>query len=299
MRTLRVFLAEVVILVLLGGLGSAVAAQSEEPNQQSAAPSLTTSLEYGDDPQQVIHVYEPAPRPAPRPAVVFFSGGGYDIGDPLWVLDSARQMAEAGYVAFAAGYRLHDPSTGTNLWPAQLEDAQAAVRWIRAHAADYGVDPDRICALGHSSGGHLASLVGMTDGRDTSDPDIGGISSRVTCVVSVSGDVDLTIGNPYPEQTAVYESLLGASYAEDPAAWRAVSPAYLVDTETVPILLIHGTRDTNVDVQASRNLAAALAEADREFVYAEMDADHFDIVEQPPTLPLINAFLAYQIHPEE
>ena len=299
MRTLRLSLVGTVILVLLGGLGSTVAAQSEEPNQQSAEPSLTTSLEYGDDPQQVIHVYEPAPRHAPRPAVVFFSGGGYDIGDPLWVLDSARQMAEAGFVAFAAGYRLHDPSTGTNLWPAQLDDAQAAVRWIRAHAADYGVDPDRICALGHSSGGHLASLVGMTDARDTSDPDMASISSRVNCVVSLSGDVDLTIGNPYPEQTAVYESLLGASYAEDPAAWRAVSPAYLVDTETVPILLIHGTRDTNVDVQASRNLAAALAEAEREFVYAEMDADHFDILEQPPTLPLTQTFLAYQLHPEE
>lgn len=299
MRTLRLYLAGSVIVALLGGLGSAVAAQSEEPNQQSAAPKLTMSLEYGDDPKQVIHVYELQPRETPRPAVVFFSGGGYDIGDPLWVLDSARQMAEAGYVAFAAGYRLHDPSTGTNPWPAPLEDAQAAVRWIRAHAADYGIDPDRICALGHSSGGHLASLVGMTDARDTRDPDMAGISSRVTCVVSVSGDVDLTIGSPYPEQTAIYESLLGTSYEEDPAAWRAVSPAYLVDAETVPILIIHGTRDTNVDVQASRNLAAALAEADREFVYAEMDADHFDIFDQPPTLPLIETFLAYQLHPED
>ena len=165
MRTLRLSLAGTVLLALLGGLGGAVIAQSLEPEQDVEWPQLTRGIVYGEDDsfRQVIHVFEPEPRAEPRPAVVFFHGGGLVFGVPLQDMDWAQAIAEQGYVTYMAGYRLFDENTGENPWPAQLDDAQRAIQWVRAHADEFNVDPGRICAIGHSSGGHLAGLVGTTE----------------------------------------------------------------------------------------------------------------------------------------
>ncbi len=100
---LRQSLVSVVAMVLLGCLATPVAGHDATPGGDTTWPKLEQSIEYGDDPKQIIHAYELEPGETPRPAVVFFSGGGYDIGDPLWVLDSARQMAEAGLRGLCGG----------------------------------------------------------------------------------------------------------------------------------------------------------------------------------------------------
>jgi acetyl esterase/lipase len=295
---LRLFLAGLVI-VLVGGLSGVVVAQSLEPEQDVNWPQLTQGIVYGEAPRQVIHVFEPEPRADPRPAVVYFHGGGLIMGEPLQDARWAKRFAEQGYVTFMAGYRLFGRIDGSNPWPAQLDDAQRAVRWIRAHADEFGIDPDQICAVGVSSGGQLAGLLGTTEGSADPDPDLAGISSRVDCVVSISGPADLMVPDPDPVWTDMINRLYGGSVEEVPAVWQGASPAHNVDEATVPFLIVHGNRDRMVAIEMSRNLADALAAADTEYVYAEVPAGHMDILRVEAVNALIEAFLAYQLHPED
>jgi acetyl esterase/lipase len=301
MRALRAFLVGTAILAVLGsGLGRSVVAQSSQAGTDGDWPKLEEPVAYGTDnpARQVIWVERPEPRETPRAAVVMFHPGGLVMGEPLWDADRARWIAEQGYVVFMAGYRLFNVATEKNPWPAQLDDAQHAVRWIRAHADEYGIDPDRLCAMGGSSGGHLAGLVGTTESTNDSDLGLEGISSRVDCVVSVAGDADLTVPYTNPRWTGVFEKMLGAALEEDPAAWRAASPAWHVDEETPPFLIIQGNHDEEVPVQMARNLADALAAAGREYVFAEVPTGHMDVLDPEATSRLIETFLAYQLHPE-
>lgn len=125
-----------------------------------------------------------------RPAVVCVHGGGMWTGSRADMADPARELAWAGYVAFAVDYRLVEAATGRHRWPAQLDDVQRAVRWVRANADRYGVDSRRVGAYGWSAGGQLAALLGMRDTRDAA-PELAAYPSRVACVVDLAGDVDL------------------------------------------------------------------------------------------------------------
>lgn len=98
--------------------------------------------------------------------------------------------------------------------------------------------------------------------------------------------------------TQVFDQMFGGTVEEVPEAWQAASPAYSVDEDTVPFLIIHGNHDKEVPVEMARNLADALAEAGRDYVFAEVDAGHLDIGEPEATANLIETFLAYQLHPE-
>ena len=138
----------------------------------------------------LLDVHIPPHRARPRPAVVLVHGGGMWTGSRADMAHPARQLARAGYVAFAVDYRLVDAAAGRHRWPAQLDDVQRAVRWVRANAGRYGVDPGRVGAYGWSAGGQLAALLGTRDTRDFA-PANAGYSSRVTCVVALAGDVDL------------------------------------------------------------------------------------------------------------
>lgn len=108
----------------------------------------------------LVNVVRPPDRPEPRPAVIIVHGGGLFQGSRYDLGEAAVALAQAGYATFNIEYRLFSPETGANPWPAQLDDAQRAVRWVRANAAAYGVDPDRVGAFGFSSGGQLAAFMG-------------------------------------------------------------------------------------------------------------------------------------------
>jgi acetyl esterase/lipase len=305
MRTLRLSLVGTVILVLLGGLGGAVVGQSGEPDQDTTWPKLTTVHEYGDDAKQTIHAYELEPRAEPRPALVFFHGGGLIFGDPLDDAKVARQLAERGFVTFMAGYRLYNPTTGTNLWPTQLDDAQRAIRWVRAHADEFNVDPERVCAMGYSAGGYLVGLLGTHDTLDDSDPALAGISSRPDCVVMGAGDGDLTV--PYPDTNLLgygqvgdlMADWLGGTIEEVPETWEAASPAHNVDADTPPFHVSHGTDDESTPVEMSRNFVEAMREAGRDVEYLELPGGHMDVPANPEIWPAIEGFLVSRMHPEE
>jgi acetyl esterase/lipase len=188
----------------------------------------------------------------------------------------ARQLAQAGYVAFSVDYRLVDATTRRHRWPAQLDDVQRAVRWVRAYAADYGVDPVHVGAFGWSAGGQLAALLGTRDTRDATAP-MASHSSRVTCVVDLAGDVDLAA---YTRPPALHEvvALLGGTVQEVPDRYRDASPLSWIDQRTTPFLVIHGDRDDVVPIEQSRRLVAALRAAAVKVEYVELaDAGHDDV----------------------
>src|SRR5215213_11501592 len=138
----------------------------------------------------LLDVYRSVLSGESRPALILIHGGGMWIGSRAHMEDPARQLARTGYVAFCVDYRLVDAEAGCHRWPAQLDDVQRAVRWVRTHASAYGVEQGQIGAYGWSAGGQLAALLGTRDTRDANAP-LASHSSRVACVVDLAGDVDL------------------------------------------------------------------------------------------------------------
>ena len=230
-------------------------------------------------------------QPGALPAVVHFHGGGWRVGgrsslgpqvDSLG-LSPIERLVEAGFVVVSADYRLSSVAH----FPAQLLDAKAAVRWLRAHAADHDVDPDRIYAWGDSAGGHLAGLVGLTAGfKGYGDKanDNAGISDTVAAVAAWYPPTDLLRmgGQALPDALASADDpgsrealLLGAQPADAPEKAAAASPLTYAGSHAPPFFLAHGTKDRFVPPAQSATLAGALEAAgtDVELLLIE-DADH-------------------------
>lgn len=168
---------------------------------------------YGEiDGQQLrLDVVSLPPLPEPRPAVITMHGGALVFGDRSEMSEPVLKPATAGYVAFNIDYRLFSQEDGSNQWPAQLDDAQWAVRWVRANAATHGVDPERVGAFGHSSGGQLVAFLGTRDTRDNTDAGLAGFPSWATRVVDVAGPMDFTIPSADPETNATTIAILGGT----------------------------------------------------------------------------------------
>ena len=245
----------------------------------------------GDDGSRplLLDLYLPGAREeaAPRPAVVHFHGGGWRVGERSSlgpVLDgfgssAFERLTDAGFVVASADYRLSHEAH----FPAQLHDAKAAVRWLRDHAADYNVDPDRIYAWGDSAGGHLASLVGLTANADSVDAD-----AAVAAVAAWYPPTDLGRMAEQSLPSAVAraddpgsreELLVGAVLADEPAKAAAASPISYANRSAPPFFLAHGTADRFVPPAQSESLAAALEGAGSavELLLIE-DADHMWIL---------------------
>jgi acetyl esterase/lipase len=233
-----------------------------------------------------LDLWLPPEGSGPVPVVLFLHGGGWRVGSrhtvgPMYAaLDPApfERMAQAGIAVASADYRL----SGEAVWPAQLHDAKAAVRWLRARAADLGIDPGRIAAWGESAGGHLASLLGLTAGDPALEGDVGvtGPSSGVVAVVAWYAPSDLvrfvddTGGDP-ADATTREAQLLGGTAVSRPAVAAQASPLAHVVPTAPPFLLAHGLADGFVPRAQSERLYDALVEAG---VEAELDlyedADH-------------------------
>src|SRR6478672_12865237 len=221
-----------------------------------------------EDEPLLLDLFRPPARAAPRPAVVLVHGGGMWTGSRADMADPARQLARAGYVAVCIDYRLVDLVTGRHPWPAQLDDVQRAVRWVRANAFRYGVDPARVGAYGWSAGGQLAALLGTRDTRDAASP-LAAYPSRVACVVDLAGDVDLAAYTSPPALDEVV-ALLGGTSAEVPERYRDTSPLTWIDARTAPFLVVHGFLDDVVPVTQPRQLVSALRAARVDVEYAEL-----------------------------
>jgi acetyl esterase/lipase len=158
-------------------------------------------------------------------------------------------------------YRL---ATANARFPAQVEDCKACVRWLRANAAKYKIDPDHIGAVGFAAGGHLACMLGVTDKEDGLDG-IGGnpeASSRVQAVVSFFGPTDLTAKDWGVSVSSLnLVPLLGGTLEEKPEAYRKASPLTYAGKNAAPLLLFHGAKDKMVPVDQSRRLVEKVTSA--------------------------------------
>lgn len=252
----------------------------------SRAESPTAGIErrstvpYGraGDTALLMDVWLPPPAvPRPVPAALCIHGGGWEGGSrtaEYWV-NIATRLAREGFAVFSIDYRLvKRPAPGgraENAWPAAYDDCQRAVRFLRRHAADYGIDPDRMAAIGDSAGGHLVSLLGTTDTRDNSDPELAAFSSRVNAVVDIFGPADLTVPLPDINIFGITPRELADNFTgPDPAAKRAASPRFHIDDRTPPVLILHGTDDAVVPISQSREFHRALTAAGRDATLVEL-----------------------------
>ena len=177
----------------------------------------------------------------PFPAAVLLHGGGFTDRNRGQLKRQAAYLASLGVLGFAPEYRV----AGEAPFPAAVYDAKAAVRWLRAHAAEYKIDPNRIFAIGSSAGGHLASMLGLTGGNQRYDRDgcCEVFSSRVTAVVAFNPALDLTAMS---HRESLVTRFLGGSCVSKPEMCREASPVFHVDSHAVPFLILHGTADETV-----------------------------------------------------
>ena len=199
----------------------------------------------------------------PRPAVILIHGGGLVQGTRWDHGEAATNLALAGYVTFNIEYRLFVPGDPTTLWPAQLDDTQRAIRWVRANAATYGVDPSRIGAFGYSSGGQLAAFLGTRETRDNSDLQLAAFSSKATCVVTMGGLFDFTFPNAHPDSPDTDAEILGGSAEALPptAAYEDFSPIYFVDATSAPFLILQEGSEDVIPFEQPERMVAALQAA--------------------------------------
>ncbi|HEV7301564.1 MAG TPA: alpha/beta hydrolase [Tepidisphaeraceae bacterium] len=204
----------------------------------------------GPDRKEKMDLYLPAAavEGQKRPAIVIIHGGGYTGGSKSSrrEIQMAQTLSAAGYVCASIDYRL--ASKGNPSWPGVLEDCRAAVRFLRAHADEYGIDPERIGAIGGSAGGLLSLLLGTREEAPAAD----GISGRVSAVVALYAPTDLTVTER--ERTV----LIGHSRAERPDLHKVASPLHRLTPDYPPTLLIHGTADKTVELAQSELLKAAM-----------------------------------------
>jgi acetyl esterase/lipase len=242
-----------------------------------------------------LDLFLPKAAKGPRPAVVYIHGGGWSGGSRIAFRRQAAYLASRrGYVGACIEYRL----SGEAQFPAAIEDAKCGVRWLRANAKTYGVDPDRIAAAGGSAGGHLAAMLGVTNREDGPEGKggHGEFSSRVAAVVDFNGVSDLEALGRNGGPGGAIARFLGASYAEMPELYRKSSPITYVDRESPPFLFLHGTGDTTVPIEQSRAMLKKLHAAGvKAELYEAPGAGHGFFNRPPhyePTLKRMEAFLA-------
>ena len=244
-------------------------------SQQSSSGPVHENLSYGvvNGETLLLDILEPAANSDhPRPAVILIHGGGWTSFDKSTMRTLAQFLARSGFVAVPVDYRLfHDDATR---WPAQLDDVQRSVRWLRANAAKYNVAPDHIGAYGHSAGAQLAALLGMIDTRYNSDPALAKFSSRVQAVVDSSGPTEFSPGPKNGDQDKFLSSFFGADYAAHPEIWRDASPVDHVSKSNAPFLIIHGTHDDQVSIAQAQALYDKLKEAGADVKFVRLDSDH-------------------------
>ncbi len=266
------------LLVLLASCLVFAVPQAPAEKAQPKRPALPAGIvaEYdvkyvpNGDSAQALDIYFPEkPADQPQPLLIWIHGGGWSAGSKTGVpyLSQLRR----GYIVASIEYRFSQKA----LFPAQIQDCQAAIRWLRAHARKYNIDANRIGVGGASAGGHLAALVGTSGGKKVFSP-IGGNedqSDRVQAVCDIFGPADFwTVVKQAEEDKDVknvfkwnngdpYSKLIGGKLGQDREKCDAVSPVHYVSKDNPPFLILHGDRDTLVPYAQSVELADLLSRA--------------------------------------
>jgi acetyl esterase/lipase len=202
----------------------------------------------GGDIDLLLDVYHPPEGVTPkRMAIIHLFGGGFFAGNKNagYIINDAKALGARGYTSISANYRLQTQG----LWPAQIHDTKAAIRWTRANAAKLGVDADKIVVAGYSAGGMLSLLAAGTNDKPEFEGTGGtpGVSSKVNASIGV-----------YPLASAQIARGLFGEGGATPEAIAAASPTTYIGPNFAPTIFIHGAADTTVPVSSSMDFFTKL-----------------------------------------
>lgn len=234
------------------------AAPTAPPIPEGIAVEHDVVIGKGGDRDLHAEIAYPKESSKPLPAVIYIHGGG-------WIGGSHKnspiiQLAKEGYFAASIEYRLSNVAK----WPAQIQDCKLGVRWLRANAAKYNIDPNRIGVWGASAGGHLVTCLGtMADVKEyEGDGGYRGVSSAVQVVVDFYGPTDFITPNIYTKQALdLTTGLFGVPREQNLDLWKSGSPIFYVKAGDPPMFLVHGDSDTLVPLAQSTTFDEALTKA--------------------------------------
>lgn len=238
-------LAAVLLAAALGGGCATVAPPDFLKETEKSVAEREVVYKKVDGIKLRMFIFEPRDRAPDRllPAIIFFHGGGWYGGSPETFFPFCRYFASRGLVAMAAEYRIEKKHGTSPL--ASMEDGNSAIRWVRAHAFELGVDPDRIIAGGGSSGGHLAACAAMSSGFD--DP-----------------NDDLTV-SAVPQALVLFNPALDVNFLEGPVVFQGraeeASPIYQVRGGLPPTIIFHGTKDHVVPYEEAAHFCNLMKKA--------------------------------------
>lgn len=195
-----------------------------------------------------LDLYRPLAPAGPIPVVFAIHGGSWLARDLQPIRPLAEMLAGQGYAVVLTTYRLAPEHT----FPTQLEDVRAAMRWVQAHADEYGFDLRHVQVLGHSAGAQLGALLALQP--------IAGLPA-IERVAAISGPMDLTGPAPSLKAEVVVRMYLGVTAEDHPEVYRTASPITYVTAQSPPFLLVHGTADEYVPYSQAERMAAALQAA--------------------------------------
>jgi len=271
-------------------VAGAVAVMAAEPSQERPAPprkadavapkkerplpegvKVERDIEYvtGGGKSRALDVYFAEKAEGKLPLVVWIHGGAWVGGDKGGC--PAARLVPRGYVAASINYRL----SGEAVFPAQIHDCKAAIRWLRANAEKYGIDPDRIGVWGSSAGGHLVALLGTSGDIKELEGDKGprNVSSRVQAVCDFFGPTDFSKIGDFPSNLkhnapdSPESKLIGAPILENQEKGQRANPIRYIAKDCPPFLIMHGDKDMTVPMNQSELLNEALKKAGLDVTY--------------------------------
>jgi acetyl esterase/lipase len=251
-----------------------------DPFRAPEGVRLVPDLPYAgnDNPRQCLDLLLPEDPKGndPLPVVVWIHGGAWRGGDKRGgIRQLADLIASGNYAGVSVAYRL----SAEAVWPAQIHDCKAAIRWIRANANKHSLDPQRIGVWGSSAGGHLVAMLGTSGGVQQLEGDLGPHTdqqSPVRCVVDFFGPSELLTMGQYPSRIkhdaaqSPESRLVGGPLQERKEAARSASPITYVSGDDPPFLIVHGTEDPAVPFNQSERLEAALRSAGADVTFVKV-----------------------------
>ena len=249
--------------------GTFIKEQKKRPFITIASPKPTSKILIKKDVlfrtigerQLLLDVYYPKNTHKTKPAVLLIFGGGWKSGDKSQNEAMATELANRGYVAVSAEYRL----TPEAQYPAAVYDLKAAVKWMKANFKTYGIDTNKIAALGVSAGGQLAALLGTTNDNRHFEDTTGGKqpSSNINAAIDIDGI--LAFHHPESGEGKVAAQWLGGTYEEKPELWKEASALEHINQQTVPILFLNSS---NLRFHAGRD--DVIRKLDSLHIYSEV-----------------------------
>lgn len=279
------------LLLPLLVLAIGIPANAFGQTSSSSAFTVDRNLVFTETPDKslTLNLYRPVNAAGKPPVVVLIYGGAWMMRFPQSQTRKAEWLARNGYAAAVIDYRLSSEA----IFPAPLYDCKAAVRWIRANADKYNIDTAHIGAWGDSSGGHLASLLGVTAGITNLEGNGGnpGESSEVQAVVDFFGPADLvSIASeksviPHAKADSPESRLIGGPLLDNIEKAKAASPITYATNHPAPFLIVHGDQDQLVPWEQSELFYEALTHAGADVTfYTIAGAGHEDLKFDSPMM---------------